>query len=186
MDLTNINLLSLQTRYMQQDETTRALCAALTKQLLELSGEIVKCLIYARISELDVTILDELATQMRVDWYDSTAPVEIKRQLVKNAIKVHKYRGTPYAIEQVVQDCFGDGFVEEWFDYGGEPYHFRVVTSNPAVTGEQATQFAQAVETVKNIRSVLDQVIVSMSAEMPGYFGMILQTGDFITLEQVV
>lgn len=186
MDLNNINLLSLQTRYMQQDPITSALCAALTPQLQQLAEDIGRCLIYAMVNQLDSEILDELAWQMHVDWYDATADIVVKRQLIKNAIKVHKYRGTPYAVEQVVQDYFGDGYVEEWFDYDGNPYHFRVVTSNAAVTGSQAEQFAKAIEKIKNLRSRLDQVIVSMAAELQLYYGVVLQIGDFITIEQVV
>lgn len=184
--LSNVDLLSLQTSYMKQDPTTRALCVALTPQFRQLADEVKVCLILARVNELDSAALDELAWQMHVDWYDANASVEIKRKLIKNAIKVHRYRGTPYAVEQVVRDYFGDGHVEEWFEYGGEPYHFRVVTSNPSVTAEQANQFAMAVDKVKNIRSRLEQVIISMSAEMQLFFGHVLHTGDHITIEQVV
>lgn len=182
----NVDLLSLQTSYMKQDPTTQAMCSALNPQFQLLADEVKACLIMSRVNKLDSVALDELAWQLHIDWYDANADIEVKRQLIKNAIKVHRYRGTPYAVEQVIQDYFGDGHVEEWFEYGGEPYHFRVVTSNSSVTGEQAEQFAMAVEKVKNIRSRLEQVIVSMSAEMQIYFGNVLHIGDQITVEQVV
>jgi len=184
--LKNVDLLSLQTTHMKQDPTTRAICKALTPQFRQLADEVKACMILVRVRELDSVALDELAWQLHVDWYDANASLEIKRQVIKNALKVHRYRGTPYAIEQVIQDYFGDGYVEEWFEYGGDPYHFRVVTSNPSVTGELTNQFAMAVEKVKNIRSRLEQVIISMSAEMQIYFGNVLHTGDNIIVEQVV
>ncbi len=43
---------------------------------------------------------------------------------------VHTFRGTPYAVEQVIQTYFGDGEVSEWFEYGGQPGMFKVVTTN--------------------------------------------------------
>ncbi|MFO7153929.1 MAG: phage tail protein I [Caldicoprobacter oshimai] len=184
--LKDVDLLTLQTSHMKQDPTTRALCAALTPHFRQLADEVKACIIYARLNALDNQALDELAWQLHIDWYDPKASLEVKRQLIKNALKVHRYRGTPYAVEQVIQDYFGDGYIEEWFEYGGQPYHFRVITSNSAVTGEQAAQFAMAVEKVKNIRSRLEQIIITMSAEMPVYLGHVLHTGDFITIEQVV
>ena len=186
MDLKNIDLLSLQTTQMRQDPTVIAFCTALNPKFKELGEEVVACLIYSRIDYLDSNILDELAFQMHADWYDSTASNEIKRNLIKNALKVHRYRGTPYAVEQVVQDYFGDGYVEEWFEYDGNPYMFRVVTSNASVTSELANQFAMAVNSVKNIRSHLEEIIINISGEMDLYFAGVIQTCDEITIEQVV
>lgn len=184
--LKNIDLLSLQTSHMKQDPTTQAMCAALTPQLQKLAEEVKACLILPRVNELDEAVLDELAWQLHVDWYDANADIDVKRQIIKNALKIHRYRGTPYAVEQVIQDYFGDGHVEEWFEYGGEPYYFRVMTSNPSVTFELAERFVMAVEKVKNIRSRLEQVIISMSAEMQIYFGNVLYIDDHIVVEQVV
>mgnify|MGYP000897796282 CR=1 FL=1 len=186
INLKNVDLIKLMPSYIQKDPTTQALCAALTSQFRQLADEVKACLILPRVDTLDSVALDELAWQLHIDWYDANASVEIKRQLIKNAIKVHRYRGTPYAVEQVIQDYFGDGYVEEWFEYNGQPYHFRVVTSNPSVTGELANQFAMTVESVKNVRSRLEQIIISMTAEMQIYCGNVLHTGDFITIEQVV
>lgn len=186
MNLKDVNLLSLQTKYMQLDKTTQALCAALTPQFRQMADDIKACLIYARVNELNSEVLDELAWQMNIDWYDPTADIDVRRTLIKNALKIYQFRGTPYAVEQVIQDYFGDGAVEEWFEYNGDPYHFQVVTSNSAVTGELATQFTQAVEKVKRLSTILDQVIVSMTAEFNLYIGNVIQTGDFITVEQVV
>lgn len=185
-DLKNVDLLKLQTKHMQQDPTTQAMCAALSPQFRQVAEEVKNCLIVPRVDELPEEILDALAYELHVDWYDATASIDVKRNLIKNSDKVHMYLGTPYAVEQVVQDYFGDGYVEEWFEYNGQPYHFRVVTSNPSVTGEQANQFAKAVEKVKNLRSRLEQVIISMTGEMQLYFSNVLQTGDYMEIRQVV
>lgn len=186
MDLNNIDLLALQTAAMRDDHTTNAMCAALTPWLQQVADNIAKALILSMVDELPEEILDELAYELHVDWYDASADISIKRNLIKNSDKVHQYLGTPYAVEQVVQDYFGDGVVEEWFDYGGDPYYFRVLTENSAVTGELADQFNMAVDKVKNKRSWLEAVIVSMTGEMNLYFGNVIQTGDYITIEQVV
>lgn len=186
MNLNNIDLLSLQTLQMREDPTTIALCTALNPKFKDLGNEVKSCLIYSRIDYLDSEVLDELAWQMNINWYDSKADIDIKRALIKNSLKVFKYRGTPYAVEQVVQDYFGDGYVEEWFEYEGNPYMFRVVTSNPAVTAELANQFSMAVDSVKNMRSHLEQIIVALSGEFNIFLGGVVHTGDILTIEQVV
>ncbi|RII32859.1 phage tail protein I [Clostridium chromiireducens] len=186
MVVKNIDLLSLQTAQMQQDPTTKAICAALNSKFQELGEEVKTCLIYSRIDYLSEDILDELAYQMHADWYDMSANIDIKKNLIKNALKVHRYRGTPYAVEQVVQDYFGDGTIEEWFEYGGNPYMFRVVTTNTSVTSELANQFTMAVNSVKNMRSHLEQIIIDISGKIDSYFASVIQICDEITIEQEV
>ena len=186
MNLSNLDLLSLQTKQMQEDPTTVALCTALNPQFITIGDEIKSCLIYSRIDYLESDVLDELAFQIEMDWYDSTADIVIKRKLLKNALKVFRTRGTPYAVEQVIQDYFGDGYIEEWFDYDGDPYKFRVVTSNSSVTSELANQFTMAVNSVKNLRSVLEEIIIALSGDMNLYIAGIVHTGDNITVKQVV
>jgi phage tail P2-like protein len=160
MDLKNINLLSLQTKFMQQDPTTAALCAALEPQFRQLADEVKTCLIYASVDTMDDKLLDELAWSMHVDWYDAKAETEIKRLIIKRSLKVHRYRGTLYAIEETMKDYFQDAEVKEWFEYGGNPYNFRVSVKAGVIDTELATQFAMAVNAVKNVRSHLELIII--------------------------
>jgi phage tail P2-like protein len=160
MDLAHIDLLSLQTASMKQDKTIQALCAALNLQFQQLSDEVKACLIYSRVDDLDGTALDELAWQMHIDWYDSKADVIVKRQLIKSALKVHRYRGTKYAVEEVLKTYFTEAEIKEWFEYGGDPYTFRVSVRSGVIDTELAAQFTMAVNVVKNVRSHMDLVIV--------------------------
>lgn len=186
MDLKNVDLLSLQTSYMKQDPTTQALCAALNPHFRQLADEVKACLIYSRIDELDDAALDELAWQMHVDWYDSTAEIEIKRSLIKNAINVHRYRGTPFAVEETVKTYFGDGEVQEWFEYGGQPYYFKVMTTNTRVNTTLLNQFLKVLNSVKNARSWLEAVEITATDEMNLYFGNIVHIADYQEIRQVV
>lgn len=186
MNLKDVDLLKLQTKFMQQDTTTQAMCAALTPEIRRLADETRQCLILTRVDELSEELLDELAWELHIEWYDANASIDVKRALIKNSDKVHQYLGTPYAVEQVIQDYFGDGTVEEWFEYNGKPYMFNVVTTNPSVTAELANQFTMAVNSVKNMRSKLEQIIISLSADANISFAGVIHTGDNITIEQVV
>ncbi len=160
MDLSNVNLLQLQSLYMQQDPTTKGLCAAFNAQLLRVSNEVKSCLIYAGVDALNNALLDELAYSMHVDWYDPKASIDTKRTLIKKSIRVHRYRGTPYALEEVIKDYFQDAEIKEWFEYGGDPYTFRVAIRSGVVNSELLERFTMAVNAVKNVRSHMDLVII--------------------------
>lgn len=184
MDFKNVDLLQLQTNHMKQDITTKAISNTLTPEYKKICYSINRTLIRTNIDELSEEILDELAVEKNIFWYDANASIEVKRNLIRNANKVFKYLGTPYAIEQVIQDYFQDGYIEEYFEYNGQPYHFRVLTSNAAVTGELANQFTNAIEKVKRKSTKLDEVIILLSGNLNIYFGFALHTVDTITIRQ--
>ncbi len=112
---------------LKHDPKMRALAAAVTKAALDVSGNIDKVLIYSRIDELPEGLIDILAYDMHVDWYDYAYPLEIKRNLVKSSVKVHKKMGTVYAVETAIRAIYPESRIEEWFEYGGKPFHFRVI-----------------------------------------------------------
>lgn len=95
-------------------------------------------------------------------------------------------KGTPSAVEELISTLFDEGRVEEWFEYGGEPYTFRVVTNNSSVTQDRAMEFIKALNSVKNARSWLDRVIITQMEDMQLYFAGIVHTGDNLTIRQVV
>lgn len=187
MKLGSVDLLALQTAAMKQDPTTKAMSAAVTPELNKVSGQINKCLITSRINELSEDVLDELAFEYHVDWYDYTASIEVKRALIKNSDKVHMYLGTDWAVEQVVQDYFGDGKVENWYEYdGGEPGHFRIVTNNAAVTGDAVQKLITVLRKVKRKSAWLDEIIVVQNTPMNIRYGFAVHIGDFMTVRQGV
>lgn len=166
MDLNDFDLLELQTSYLQQDPTVQALCDALTPYLEDINNSIRLTYLYGRINELDEKTIDELAWQFHVDFYESSLSLETKRQLVKNSPRWHKIKGTPQATEELTKTVFGgDAEVEEWFQYDGEPYTFRVFANIEALKDGLKT-FYKMLDTIKNKRSHLDSVIGVISNEV--------------------
>ena len=47
--------------------------------------------IYTQIDSQPEEILDVLAVQFKVDWYDSNYPLEAKRSIIKTALEVRRY-----------------------------------------------------------------------------------------------
>jgi phage tail P2-like protein len=166
MNLSNIDLIKLQTNFMKQDTTTQALCSVLTPQFQQISDEIKACLIYSRVDELPEKVLDELAWQMHVDFYDVMPDIQKKRELVKKSIIIHRTKGTPYAVEQLIKVLFNDGYVEEWWEYGSSPYMFRVVIVNPETASDISDKFIRALESVKNVRSFLEDIVINYMSKL--------------------
>lgn len=138
------------------------------------------------VDKLPEFLLDHLAYQKHVDYYDFTLPIENKRDLIKKAIFFHRQKGTIAAVEDLINTVFGDGQVTEWFEYGGLPFHFKVLTSNPTATHEKADQFIQAINTVKRKTAVLEKVELTQLEEMDLYFGGVLHIGDNLEIKQVI
>ena len=77
---------------------------------------------------------------------------------------MHSKAGTPEAVTQMIEYVFGGGVFEEWFEYGGEPYHFKVDTS--AILSEDINEkFTKLIRRVKNVRSHLDQIVIKRIIE---------------------
>ena len=158
MNLNNINLLDLQTSYMKQDPTTIAMCKILTPIFRELSKESKLAFIYGRVDELDDKILDELAWQFHVDFYSVDFPIHVKRNLIKNAKKIHKLKGTPAAVENLLSSICGNATLKEWFEYDGEPFMFKVRIEVENNINSLLDKFEKSINTVKNTRSHLEKI----------------------------
>ena len=68
---------------------------------------------------VDVGWLDHLAWEASVDTWDSAWPEEIKRSVIVASAEVHRYKGTPYAIQHALQAFDVDTELLEWFEPEG-------------------------------------------------------------------
>jgi len=165
MDLNDFDLLELQTSYLQQDATVQALCAALTPYLKDINNSIKLDYLYGRIDELDANIIDELAWQFHVDFYDYKLSIEKKRTLIKISPKLHKIKGTPQAVIDAATTVFGRTKLKEWFEYGGEPYYFRldVDVTETGASPEELKKLDTLINTYKNLRSWLEVINIFLT-----------------------
>ena len=98
--------------------------------------------------------LDEIAWEYNIP-FDYNADVEQKREWVRKAIPMYRIMGTKKAIYQYLEGYFGEIEVEENWEYSGDPFHFRV-TVGGEWTPETEAWATEAINRVKNVRSVLD------------------------------
>ena len=134
---------------------------ALEPHLAHLSSASLECLFLPRIDILPEHVLDILAAQYHVDFYEPLGmSVDVKRSFIRNAILWHRIKGTPVAVETVLERAFAIARVEEWFQYQGEPYFFRIhidITSDDEDTDRDTlNRLRKAVAESKNARSWLE------------------------------
>ena len=82
--------------------------------------------IYTDIDRADEAVLDILAVQFRVDWYDTSYPIETKRRIIKTALEVRRYCGTEWAVQKALASIYPNVKISEWYDYGGRPGYWRM------------------------------------------------------------
>jgi len=186
LNISDISLLDLIPPNLKSDPQVQAAAAALDAELKAVTEAVKNIILYSRIDELPGEIIDHLAWHFHVDYYDPGLPLEVKRILVKNALTWHRSKGTPAAVEELITAVFDEGQVEEWWEYGGDPYTFKVITFNAAVTTEKAQEFIRALNSIKNARSWLESVEITQMEELPLYFGAAVHIGDYSEIRQVV
>lgn len=152
---------------LKRDESIYAIAKAATDELLKVSGLSDLVLIYSRIDELPEDMLDILAYDFHCDWYDASYPVDIKRRLLKSNVIIHKRLGTKYAVERALTDIYQSAAVQEWFEYGGNPYFFKVnVTVNQyGISEAQIKDLVAKMWFYKNLRSHCDGFFYSLKSE---------------------
>lgn len=112
---------------LTRDPRTIALGEVLAKQLQKTALLIRdNAGIFYRIDELGELMLDILASDLHVDWYDYGADIDEKRKLIKNSVAIHRMAGTPAGLRLAIESTHNEIELEEWFDYGGDPFYFRV------------------------------------------------------------
>ena len=174
MKLSNLEFIRLLPQFMQDDAAVRGLAAGIDSIVPELAASIEKLSTWDHIDSLSAAELDELAWELNIPWYNTSAPIDVKRNLVRDSDEVYKKLGTKWAVENVINTYFGDGYIEEWFQYGGEPGRFRVYSGNPTLNEEKFSEFINLLNKVKRASAHLDGVFITLSGQMNLYAGTAL------------
>ena len=113
--------------------------------------------IYTLIDSQPEEILDVLATQFKVDWYDANYPLQAKQNIIKTALEVRRYYGTDWATLKAISAIYPRSEIEQWYDYGGTPGHFRVICSvDGALIPVKRREIRRSVNIYKRMTAHLD------------------------------
>lgn len=133
--------------------------------------------IYPRIDKLSSSLVDALAIQFHVDYYDKGLPLDVRRSLVKNSMRWHLRKGTKGVVQEMVQTVFASGVVHEWYEYGGDPYYFRIeLMRTMRITPDNLNLLVKLINLVKNVRSWLDELDFKRNATAVQFVGGAVHT----------
>lgn len=126
----------------------------------------LKVMFYRNLSMLDDSVLDLMAAELKTQYYDSSFDREVKIRLIENTLRWHMLAGTRAAVEELAGSVFGTNDVKEWFEYGGEPYYFKINTERDFST-EIFSVFKDMIRKVKHTAASLENVSLSKSIFLP-------------------
>ncbi|OWA36782.1 phage tail protein I [Saccharibacillus sp. O16] len=177
-DINDSTLLSTLPQVLRRDDTAAAVAQSIDAAMQRIGGTLDRINLISRPDTWTDEETNELAWQYHVDFYDPMLPLEQRRELVQNSIRWHRHKGTDSAVEELITTLFGSGRVDNWYVYGGDPGYFQVVTDNPDVTTDRATEFIQALNSVKRLSAWLDSVVLEQTETMPIYYGFPMHVGE--------
>jgi phage tail P2-like protein len=135
-------------------------------------------------------ILPWLAWALSVDDWSDNWPEEIRRNVIKASVEIHRHKGTIGALKRALQafNC-SNIKIEEWFDYGANPYYFRVSFDvvEPEFDVNIIAEVQKVIESTKNTRSHLEILKASLSAKTGlMYIGSVIIAKEVTFLSPVI
>jgi len=148
----------------------------------------LECLLVKIIDNLPADALPHLAEQYHITgnegWLQCQTDAD-KRSLIKKAIELHRYKGTKYALINVLHSLNINGDIKEWFEYGGEPFFFKVVLyifTRP-VDAETEAKMIALINEYKNVRSFLDAIELNLASKVQEKICAHMSIGETIIIQ---
>lgn len=161
MDLSDISIIKLLPPNLARDKNIAMLCEAFDRELRRIISDIPGIAIIPNLVLKKITdnlLLDLLAWQFHSDFYSTDFPIEKKQEIILKSLDWHTRKGTPSVVEEVVSTVFSRAKTEEWFEYNGLPYRFRIATEEEIPDTETIKKLTKTINSVKNTRSFLEKL----------------------------
>ncbi|MBB5148666.1 MULTISPECIES: phage tail protein I [Ureibacillus] len=181
------NLIHLFPQSLQQDDFVVALIEAFEIQVRELYDEFLffaEKLAKYEFEGLPEELIDYLAYEKHVDFYEDLT-FEEKCNVVRNAIEMHRKNGTKYALNRIFDMLNLRGVINEWFEYNGDPYYFRVEileVSQRGLNQETIELLERLVKTYKNNRSWIEVIKIYLTTHVKENFALTMSSGEELTV----
>ena len=170
---------------LKEQPEVQAIAYAVGRQIEKLCAYADGARTYAAIQSMPERVMDMLAVELRTPAYNENYSIKVKRALIEGSLLFYTQMGTPAAVERIIETIFGSGYISEWWEYNGSPYHFKVHTTNPEINSEDVEEFKRVLGSVKRLSAWLDEIVLELSAQaVELYVAHWVHTGDFITLQR--
>lgn len=106
-------------------------------------------------------VLPWLAWALSVDIWDANWTETQKRAAIAESVAIHRKKGTVWASRRALEGSIDEAVLQEWFQYGGEPYCYRIETTGGLVDAfTYRYKLLPALKAAKNVRSWLERITV--------------------------
>lgn len=123
-------------------------------------------------------VLSELAWQYVIDNWQESLDREVKIRLIKNAYWAHSKKGTKSLIIENLKKLNYPITVQEWFEYGGKPFTFKVIANHINSSPDWIDILVDIIEKYKNCRSIVETVDLELNREIRE-----IKMGNFVSCE---
>lgn len=164
-----------------QDSDAEALSYAVDRQIKNLLEVAKKLNVWGNLDGLDPKYYDLIAMSINVPAYRSEYTPEQKINLIKNGLSAYYSLGTRLAVEGVLSSLFGDFEYVPWWEYNGDPYHFKV-RSDDQRTFDAEEQFIRMLRRVKAARDIMDSIETIRNIDAKSYNGGVLNQTEISTI----
>lgn len=147
---------------LQKDPIVVSMFEAAVIQLKEAYDEASLLYDLVNIDNLPEQLLDLIAFEKHVDFYDNELSINQKRELIKSSMSWHRKKGTRWAVERVVSIVYPNANVYEWFEYDGAKYRFKIEVDEPFIANKDMKRLRELVDATKNKRSWLEFIAIKM------------------------
>ncbi len=155
-----------------QTDENKAMGYAVDRQMKKLMRFVRKVSVWSDLDHVESKYYDFLAASLRAPYYSSEYDDGVRLEILKKTLQTYMFSGTVLAEEELLKKIFLDAKFVPWYQYGGEPFHFKIVT--PTEPSEEMIQkFLTILQRVKAQRSVLDGIDTkTYSIDMKAYAGV--------------
>ena len=132
---------------------------------------------------VDSSALSHLAQQFSItekEGWDLAVTDSEKRNLIKNAIPMHKLKGKKKGILYALEVLGMQGNIQLWNEYNGDPYHFKVTVTSSSKTYDDTIQqrLTDLIDEFKRENSVLDGLELILPSNSSIYAACFINMGE--------
>lgn len=135
--------------------------------------------------ECPLHLLPWLAWALGVDEWSNSWPENRKRQVVATALQVRRRAGTRGAVRTAVEALDIEGIeYSEWYQYGGEPYSYRISATleERGMSQEEYEQLVRVIRRAGRLSAWLDPVGFKLQARGRPSYAQVTLSGQHIEL----
>ena len=177
-------------KLLREDDFSKCLSEVIDKYIKEIEDVYNGLFLMNNLDQFDDRILDEIAKDKSILWYDSALPIKHKVNIIKNYRSTYRSLGSESAILQLINDYFGSaGSIDNWYDYGGSHHRFRITINDMPFDKsflDVYNRFLSSLSWVKSADTWLDGICISRKIEKEYYRGAIAKKCNCINVDIII